>query len=54
MKCPPLPTFNYGWDTFVYDTAYLELAIRSSLPIATKDSALKRAMASCGVKTVEL
>ncbi len=32
--------------------ANLELALRLKLPIATKDSAMKRAMASCGIETV--
>jgi predicted nucleic acid-binding protein len=48
-----LPTLALKHQLTVYDTAYLELAIRSKLPIATKDNALKRAMASCGIKTVE-
>jgi predicted nucleic acid-binding protein len=32
-----------------YDAAYLELAIRESLPLATLDEALKRAARRCGV-----
>jgi predicted nucleic acid-binding protein len=32
-----------------YDAAYLELAIRQRLPLATKDKALKRACAAVGV-----
>jgi predicted nucleic acid-binding protein len=36
----------------VYDAAYLELALRRRLPIATKDAALVRAMAALGVDIV--
>ena len=36
----------------VYDAAYLELAPRLGLPIATNDDGLKRAMASSGIETV--
>lgn len=36
-----------------YDAAYLELALRLALPIATKDAALKRAMDSCGIQPVQ-
>jgi len=36
-----------------YDAAYLELAIRLGLPIATRDNALKRAMSESGVSLVE-
>jgi predicted nucleic acid-binding protein len=32
-----------------YDAAYLELALRRSLPLATHDAALLRAMATAGV-----
>jgi predicted nucleic acid-binding protein len=32
-----------------YDAAYLELAMREGLPIATSDMALKRAAIRCGV-----
>jgi predicted nucleic acid-binding protein len=34
----------------VYDAAYLELAVRRSLPLASRDEALCRAARSCGVK----
>jgi predicted nucleic acid-binding protein len=36
-----------------YDTAYIELALRLKLPVATKDTAMKRAMISCGIETVK-
>jgi len=36
----------------VYDAAYLELAIRDGLPLATLDMALKRAAGSLGVSVV--
>lgn len=34
----------------VYDAAYLELALRRGLPLATLDAALKRAMSTAGGK----
>ena len=37
----------------VYDAAYLELALRLALPIATRDAALKRAMLACDVKIAQ-
>lgn len=33
----------------VYDTAYLELALRLSLPLASQDAQLRRAATKCGV-----
>jgi predicted nucleic acid-binding protein len=36
----------------VYDAAYLELALRKSLPLASRDEALNKAAARAGVKTV--
>lgn len=33
-----------------YDGAYLELAVRERLPLATRDVPLRRAAASCGVE----
>ncbi len=35
-----------------YDAAYLELAIRRGLPLATRDAALQAAMAGAGVRSV--
>lgn len=35
-----------------YDAAYLDLALRMRLPLATTDAALRRAMESCGVDLV--
>lgn len=35
---------------YVYDAAYLELALREALPLATLDSALRKAAKACGVK----
>ena len=35
-----------------YDAAYLELAIRRGLPLATQDKALKRAAQNVGVETL--
>lgn len=37
-----------------YDAAYLELALRRSLPLATRDGALTAAMAKAGVSAPEL
>ena len=48
-----LPALALKHQLTAYDAAYLELALRLGLPIATKDDALKRAMAACGVKTVQ-
>ena len=39
-----LPDLALKHQLTVYDAAYLELALRLKLPIATKDDALKRAM----------
>ncbi len=33
-----------------YDASYLDLAMRSGLPIATRDSGLKKAARACGVR----
>ena len=37
-----------------YDAVYLELALRRSLPLATTDAALPKAMAAAGVARAEL
>jgi predicted nucleic acid-binding protein len=34
----------------VYDAAYLDLAMRSGLPLATQDAVLREAAARCGVR----
>jgi predicted nucleic acid-binding protein len=36
----------------IYDATYLELALRRSLPLATRDEALKTAAKQCGVKAL--
>jgi predicted nucleic acid-binding protein len=36
----------------IYDAAYLELASRRSLPLASRDEALKTAARRCGVKAL--
>jgi predicted nucleic acid-binding protein len=36
----------------VYDAAYLELALRKSLPLASRDGALNKAAGRAGVKTM--
>ena len=48
-----LPALALKYHLTAYDAAYLELALRLGLPIATKDDALKRAMASCGIALVQ-
>jgi len=35
-----------------YDAAYLELAVRKQLPLASRDNKLNRAALSCGVQTL--
>ena len=47
-----LPALALQHRLTAYDAAYLEIALRLELPIATKDEALKRAMASCGIPAV--
>ena len=49
-----LPTFALKHNLTVYDAAYLELALRMSLPIATQDHALRRAMAEAGVELLKV
>ena len=36
----------------IYDATYLELALRRSLPMATRDESLKTAARQCGVKAL--
>jgi predicted nucleic acid-binding protein len=36
----------------IYDAIYLELALRRSLPLATRDETLKTAAKRCGVKSL--
>lgn len=35
-----------------YDAAYLELAMREGLPLATRDTAIRSAASRCGVKKI--
>jgi len=37
----------------IYDAAYLELAIRESLPLATRDSDLRKASRAAGISLVD-
>jgi predicted nucleic acid-binding protein len=41
-------------DLTEYDGAYLELAIREGLPLATLDERLRRAATACGISTIGL
>jgi predicted nucleic acid-binding protein len=52
-KVMQLPVIALKHQLTAYDAAYLELALRLKLPIATKDGAMKRAMTSCGIETVK-
>ena len=36
----------------IYDATYLELALRRSLPLASRDQALRNAAQQCGLKTL--
>ena len=45
-----LPTLAQAHGLTVYDTAYLALAMKSSLALATTDNALRKAAASTGVR----
>jgi predicted nucleic acid-binding protein len=47
-----LPTFAQAHGLTNYDAAYLALAKRSGLPLATMDSELRRASAAAGVDLV--
>jgi predicted nucleic acid-binding protein len=49
-----LPSLALEHGLTVYDAAYLELALRLALPIATRDGALKRATTKSGVSAVML
>lgn len=48
-----LPSLALQHEFTAYDAAYLEVALRLGLPMATRDKALKRAMANSGVDFVE-
>jgi predicted nucleic acid-binding protein len=48
-----LPVLALKHQLTVYDAAYVELALRLKLPIATKYAAMKRAMTTCGIETVK-
>ena len=48
-----LPVLALKYQLTAYDAAYLEMALRLKLPIATKDAAITRAMTSCGIETVK-
>ena len=52
-KVMQLPVLALKHQLTAYDTAYIELALRLKLPIATKDAAMKRAMTTCGIETVK-
>jgi len=47
-----LPTLARSHGLTNYDAAYLAVAIRSGLPLATTDSLLRKASAAAGVKIV--
>jgi len=47
-----LPDLARTYELTNYDAAYLELAIRKRLPLATTDGALRRAAVKTGVPLV--
>lgn len=49
----PILTLARAHDLTPYDAAYLDLAIRRSLPLATRDQDLVRAARQCGVALIE-
>lgn len=48
---PLAPALRFGSSS--YDAAYLELALRRQLPVATQDEALRAAALAAGVGCVE-
>ncbi len=48
-----LPQLARDHQLTAYDAAYIDVALRLNLPIATKDHAMKRAMAACDIKAVK-
>jgi predicted nucleic acid-binding protein len=48
-----LPDLAYTYDLTNYDAAYLELAMRRKLSLATTDQALRRAAGKAGVDLVK-
>ena len=48
-----LPDIARRYELTNYDAAYLELAIRRKVPLATTDEALRRAASQAGVELVE-
>ena len=48
-----LPELARSFELTNYDAAYLELAIRRKLPLATTDDALRRAAAKAGIDLVK-
>jgi predicted nucleic acid-binding protein len=49
-----LPEIARNYDLTNYDAAYLELAIRRKLPLATTDGALRRAASKAGVALLQV
>lgn len=47
-----LPSFAQKYNLTNYDAAYLALAMRLSLPLATTDTDLRKSAATAGVATV--
>ena len=45
-----LPDIAQAYDLTNYDAAYLELALRRKLPLATTDAALRRSAAKAGIE----
>ncbi len=50
----PILSLGRAHDLSSYDAAYLELAMREDIPLASRDPALKLAAESCGVPVLGL
>jgi hypothetical protein len=54
VAMPDLDTLAARYDLTLYGAAYLGLALRRALPLATQDKALSAAMATAGVTVPSL
>ena len=48
----PISKLADTYDLSVYDAAYLELALRRGLPLASRDTALNKAAKAAGLKSL--
>jgi predicted nucleic acid-binding protein len=49
-RLPPLLKLAAEQELTAYDATYLDMALRLNVPLATKDGALRKAAARCGVE----